>query len=70
MAEKPRKDPNDRPPRPETRLSLRPLSVEKAAEAMLQIPPMPKGWKPDQDEDEDEAPPKKRRKAKPLPEDR
>lgn len=52
MAEKkPRRDPRDRPLKPEPRLSLKPLNVDDALKAILQVPPMPKGWKPPSGED-------------------
>lgn len=60
MTDKPRRDPKDRPLRPDTRLSLAPLSVEEAVKAILQVPPMPKGDEPA--EGKEKAPPKGCRK--------
>lgn len=62
--QKSRRDPNDRPIHPETRLSLKPLTVKQAADALLRTPPMPPGWKPAQDAEA--APPKRRRKTTPA----
>lgn len=61
MSDKPRRDPNDRPLKPEDkRVRLAPLDFEKALKGLLQAGPHPQDDDSEQAEDKEKAPPKGR----------
>jgi hypothetical protein len=62
MADKPRRDPKDRPLKSDKRVSLAPLDFERALGGLLAAGPHPKDDKPEPTEGKEKAPPKRRRK--------
>jgi hypothetical protein len=64
--DEPRRDPNDRPLKPDKRVSLAPLDFEQALKGLLQAGPHvePEDGAPESAEDKEKAPRKGRRQAR------
>ena len=60
MADKPRRDPSDRPLKNDKRVSLAPLDFEQALGGILQAGPHPKDDEPEPAEGKEKAPPRRR----------